>query len=57
MFTLTWLSIPWWVSIHRICTIPGWLRTWQQERKKKKKQEKSNGTKTLTIKNNQLRSP
>jgi hypothetical protein len=24
---------------------------------KKKKQEKSNGTKTLTIKNNQLRSP
>jgi hypothetical protein len=56
MFTLTLLSIPWWVSIHRICTIPGWLRTWQQEGKKRSK-KKSNGTKTLTIKNNQLRSP
>jgi hypothetical protein len=40
MFTLTLLSIPWWVSIHRICTIPGWLRTWQQQKGKKKEARK-----------------
>jgi hypothetical protein len=41
MFTLTLLSIPWWVSIHRICTIPGWLRTWQQQKGGKKRSKKN----------------